>query len=184
MNVLHFFLRTGEGLSSRLRNFWFRSLGMRLEGYIWMRKVSIPRQWKDITLGKGVALDDGVVLLCSGEGQLSRLVIGKNTYINRYTIIDACERIEIGRNCMIGPQCYLTDHDHGWLKDTLVQGQPLVSSPVKIGDDVWIGAGVVVLKGVHIGDGAVIAASAVVTKDVEPYNVVAGVPARVIGKRD
>lgn len=68
MNVLNFFLRTSEGLSSRLRNFWFRLLGMRLESYIWMRKISIPRQWKDITLEKGAALDDSVVLLCSWEG--------------------------------------------------------------------------------------------------------------------
>lgn len=55
--------------------------------------------------------------------------------------------------------------------------------PVVIGNDVWIGAGVIILPGVHIGDGAVLAAGAVVTKDVEPYAVVGGVPAKPIRKR-
>jgi acetyltransferase-like isoleucine patch superfamily enzyme len=55
--------------------------------------------------------------------------------------------------------------------------------PVKVGNDVWIGARAMVMDGVSIGDGAVVAAGAVVTKDVEPYMVVGGVPAQVIGNR-
>ena len=57
------------------------------------------------------------------------------------------------------------------------------SKPVSIGNDVWIGEGVCIVSGVTIGDGAVIGAHAVVTHDVEPYTIVAGVPARVIRKR-
>lgn len=56
--------------------------------------------------------------------------------------------------------------------------------PVSIGSDVWIGASSTILAGVTIGDGAVIAAGSVVTKDVEPYSIVAGVPARQIKRRD
>lgn len=59
-----------------------------------------------------------------------------------------------------------------------------VSKPVVIGDDVWIGARSIILKGVHIGKGAVIAAGAVVTKDVPEYAIVGGVPAKVIKYRE
>ena len=58
------------------------------------------------------------------------------------------------------------------------------AKPINIGNDVWIGFGAQILLGCNIGDGAVIAAGAIVTKDVEPYTVVAGVPARVIKKRE
>lgn len=56
--------------------------------------------------------------------------------------------------------------------------------PIFIDDYVWIGVGAIVLQGVKIGKGAVIAAGSVVTKDIEPYSIVAGVPAKVIGKRN
>ena len=58
-----------------------------------------------------------------------------------------------------------------------------VSAPISIGDYAWVGINATILKGVTIGEGAVVAAGAVVTKDVEPYAIVAGVPARKIGER-
>ncbi len=184
MNPLHAVVRLQAGAASRWRNLWFRALGVRIGGYVWMRRVSIPRQWGDITLEGGIALDEGVVLLCSGAPRQDKLVIRTGTYINRFTMIDASERIEVGKDSMIGPFCYLTDHDHAHAPGKLVSQQQLVSKPVAIGKDVWLGAGVVVLKGVAIGDGAVIGAGAVVTKDVPPNAKVAGVPARGIGARD
>jgi acetyltransferase-like isoleucine patch superfamily enzyme len=92
-------------------------------------------------------------------------------------MIDASEQIEVGENCMIGPFCYITDHDHGHEKGRLIGEQPLRSAPVRIGNNVWIGAGVIILKGVMIGDDAVIAAGAVVTRDIDVGMKVAGVPA-------
>lgn len=184
MNPLHLIIRFTGGIASRVRNVWFRALGVRLGGYVWMRRISIPRQWGDITIEKGVGLDDGVVLLCTGRPKSDRLVIRAGTYINRFTMIDASERIEIGDNCMIGPHCYISDHDHGHGLGKPVGQQPLVGLPVRIGRDVWIGAGVVILKGVTIGDGVVIGAGAVVTKSVLANAIVAGVPAREIGRRD
>jgi acetyltransferase-like isoleucine patch superfamily enzyme len=98
-------------------------------------------------------------------------------------MIDASERIEIGENSMIGPFCYITDHDHGGELTVPVNQQPLISKPVRIGRDVWLGAHVCVLKGVTIGDGAVIGAGAVVTRDIPALAKVAGIPAREIGVR-
>jgi acetyltransferase-like isoleucine patch superfamily enzyme len=139
--------------------------------------------WSSITLEGPVALDRGVVLLIGGAETPGKLVIHSGTYVNRYTIFDAHQRVVIGHNCMIGPNCYITDADHGTAAGRLVHEQPMKISEVCLGDDVWLGAGVTILPGVRIGSGTVVGAGAVVTKNL-PDNVIAvGVPARVIGKR-
>jgi acetyltransferase-like isoleucine patch superfamily enzyme len=148
-----------------------------------MRRISIPRNWSDIALEKRVSLDDGVVLLCSGPLRPNKLVIRSGTYVNRYTFFDAHERIEVGSNCMIGPHCYVTDANHTLAPGELVKDLPMETKPVVIEDNVWIGAGVSVLRGVRVGRGAVIGAGAVVTKDVLSNSVVAGVPAQPINSR-
>ncbi len=183
MNPLHSIIRLHQGLASRSRNVYYRLLGAKLTGYVWLRHISIPRQWSDITLEKGASLDDGVVCLCSGPAKANKLVIGQDTYVNRHTMFDAHDHISIGKNCMIGPFCYLTDGNHGTLADTVVHSQPMQVRPVILEDDVWLGAGVIILSGVRIGRGAVVGAGAVVTKDVAANTVVAGVPARSIGHR-
>ncbi|MEP7341837.1 MAG: acyltransferase [Acidobacteriota bacterium] len=183
MNPLHKAYSLYTGFTSRLRNLWFRAMGVRINGYVWMRRISIPRQWADITLERDTALDDGVILLCSGAERRDKLVIRQGTYINRLTMIDAHEQVEIGRNCMIGPYCYITDANHGTAMDTIVKNQIMKARPVIIEDDVWLGAGVSVLPGVRIGRGAVIGAGAVVTKDVPANAIYAGIPAIGIGTR-
>lgn len=181
MNLLAYIVRIKSGLISRWRNIWFRALGVRLGGYVWLRHISIPRQWGDITVEAYCSLDDHVVLLCSGPLQGDKLLIRSGTYINRFTMLDAHEKIEIGCNCMIGPHCYITDGDHGMGGHIHVGKQTMNTRPVILEEDVWLGAGVIVLKGVRIGRSAVVAAGAVVTKDVSPYEIVAGIPARRIG---
>jgi acetyltransferase-like isoleucine patch superfamily enzyme len=183
MKLLRLLIRFNAGLHSRLRNYWFRALGVQLEGYVWMRRVSIPRQWQDISLGKDVCLDDGVVLLCSGNPKSDKLIIGYGTYVNRYTMIDVHHQVEIGRNCMIGPHCYITDSNHGVAAGVPVNEQPMESQAVIIEDEVWLGAHVTVLPGVRLGRGAVVGAGAVVTKDIPPDAVAVGTPARQIGHR-
>jgi acetyltransferase-like isoleucine patch superfamily enzyme len=98
-------------------------------------------------------------------------------------MFDASERIEVGKNCLIGPYCYITDHDHGIEPGAPIAAQCLIGQPVRIGSNVWIGAGVTILKGVSIGNGAVVGAGAVVTRNIQAGQKVAGVPARVIGSR-
>lgn len=172
------------GIASRLRNIYYRGLGVRLGGYVWMRAIEIPRRWQDITLEKGVSLDRGVTLLCSGDPGPNKLVIRSDTYVNRDTTFDAHLHLEVGRDCMIGPRCYITDADHGKDPGLPVKVQAMRKAPVIIEDEVWIGAGVIILPGVRIGRGAVIGAASVVTRDVPSNAIVVGAPARVLRFRE
>ena len=171
-------------ITRRMRALIWRCQGVRIQGKCWLQQIEIPRNYFDISISDKVALDRGVILLSTGDRQSEpRISIGASTYINRHTMFDASESISIGANCMIGPFCYITDHDHGMQLGVPVNEQPLIGSPVVIEDDVWMGAHVTVLKGVTIHRGAVIGAGAVVTKDVLADAIVAGVPARMIGQR-
>jgi acetyltransferase-like isoleucine patch superfamily enzyme len=181
MGVLSRCLQWVEGAKSRWRNLYFRVLGVRLGGYVWMRQVEIPRNHADVEIAAGASLDRGVVLLCSGAPTAApKIRIGARTYINRLTMLDASLSLEIGSECAIGPACYLTDHDHGRGEDKPPLSLPFVQASTRLGNRVWLGAHVVVLKGVTIGDGAVIGAGSVVTKDIPAGSVAVGVPARVI----
>ena len=180
IQLLH---RLGQGLASRWRNFSYRLLGVHFRDYCWLRAVEIPRRWSDITL-HGCALDRGVVLLCSGEPRANKIEIAHGAYINRYTILDAHERISIGRDVMIGPHCFITDGDHGIAAGASVKSQPMTARPVIIEDEAWLGAHVTVLPGVRIGRGAVIGAGSVVTRDVPAGAIAVGSPARVRRSRD
>jgi carbonic anhydrase/acetyltransferase-like protein (isoleucine patch superfamily) len=182
--IIHFFHRAGMGTMSRARNLYYRILGVNTTGYVWMRRISIPRQWSDIMLEKDVSLDDGVVVLCSGPRRPNKIVIRSGTYVNRYTIFDAHHHMEIGNNVMIGPHCYFTDADHTYDPGSSVKSQPMKYGPLIVEDEVWIGANATLLPGIRIGRGAIIAAGAVVKRDVPAMAIVAGVPAKIIRYRD
>ena len=128
--------------------------------------------------GNPVNIQPGVTI--AGYHNVS---IGDYSSIGRDSLISAVDTIEIGTDVMIGPEIMIFTANHGIAASARVIVQPMKTAPVKIGNDVWIGARVIILPGVTIGDGAVVAAGAVVTKDVEPYCIVGGVPAKKIGKR-
>lgn len=175
IRLLH---RLGCGLASRARNIAYRLLGVDFRDYCWLRRIEIPRNWSDVTL-HGCALDAGVVLLCSGAPRAGKIEIGYGTYINRYTMLDAHDRIGIGRDVMIGPHVYITDGAHGTAPGASVKAHPMTTAPVIIEDEAWLGAHVTVLAGVRIGRGAVIGAGSVVTKDIPANAVAYGTPAIV-----
>lgn len=132
-----------------------------------------------VTLGDRVVLRRGV--LVGGSGQLH---IGSGTAINEQVIIAATISVTIGTNCMLAPRVYVLDVDHDYgSRDIPICKQGYRNAPVEIGDDVWIGTQAVILKGVRIGTGAIIAANSVVTRNVEPYTIVGGAPAKFIKTR-
>ena len=107
--------------------------------------------------------------------------VGDHLIINYgCTILDVAE-VTMGDWVMIGPHVLISTVNHP-LSPRGRRNRLGVAKPVRIGDDVWIGGHAAILPGDTIGDGAVVAAGAVVTKDVPPYTVVAGVPARVVKK--
>ena len=111
------------------------------------------------------------------------LVAGPYAFIGRNC--DIAPRVVIGRYTMLAPEVAIVGDDHKWDEPGVpiqFAGRPPQHSTT-IGDDAWLGHGVVVMRGVTIGDGAIIGARALVTKDVPPYEVWAGMPARRVRPR-
>ncbi|MFA5156301.1 MAG: acyltransferase [Candidatus Omnitrophota bacterium] len=114
------------------------------------------------------------------------LEIDDSTFIGPQVRIGVGKEIKIGKYCLIAARVYISDHDGhplGWQdrRERLpVTGEEI--KPIMIEDDVWIGEGAFICKGVKIGRGAVIAARSVITKDVEPFTIVGGNPAIIIKK--
>lgn len=110
--------------------------------------------------------------------------IGRNVSLNaRVTIDGGAAGVEIGDDSRIATGTSIFAFDHGMNPERLIREQPVRSRGIVIGCDVWIGANVSITDGVTIGDHAVIAMGAVVTRDVVPWSIVGGVPARPIGDR-
>lgn len=129
--------------------------------------------------GKGSTIREGCHFI-----QPSKIRIGKWSGIGRGCMLEAIGGIEIGDLVRIGPNVSFFSTNHVIDRvDVPIRSQGNILNPIRIGSDVWIGAGAIVLSGVVVGDGAVIGAGSVVVKDVPDRAVVAGSPARVIRRR-
>jgi len=141
--------------------------------FFWLRKALQTSIYR-ISIGYKTKIESGLVIYAP-----TKIVIGQHTIINRNCTLEARGTIKIGDNVSISEHCsfFTSSHDpqsadFAWIK-----------KPIIIEDYVWIGAHALLLQGVTIGKGAVVGAGSIVTKDVEPFTIVAGNPAKQIGKR-
>lgn len=137
-------------------------------------------------LGDGVTLcGPSVVSVCDGGGLSGALLsVGDGTYVGEFANLRcAGAPIVIGRRCMVAQHVSVLGSNHGTALGTPLDAQPWHGRGVHVGDDVWIGAGAVILPGSTIADGAVVAAGSVVRGEIGTRTIVAGVPARAIRQR-
>ena len=136
-----------------------------------------------VSLGKNVKIwPFARIEVFAGSKSNPALKILDNTVIQPFSHIAVAEKITIGRHCLIASHVYITDHDHNI---DLPRSDPsysdnLQTSTVVLGDYVWVGEKVNILKGVTIGESSIIGAGSTVTKDIPPYSIALGCPARVV----
>jgi acetyltransferase-like isoleucine patch superfamily enzyme len=135
-----------------------------------------------VTLGDRVFLNEGVRIVTAQGGFVS---FDDDTHVQPGCYFVAMKgSIRVGRNVQIAPNCAFYPYDHGTEQGLLMNQSPLhTKGDIEIGDDVWLGYGVVVLSGVSIGEGTVVGAGSVVTKSLPRGVIAAGSPARVIRER-
>ncbi|MFM2061743.1 MAG: hypothetical protein RLZZ507_1413 [Cyanobacteriota bacterium] len=135
-----------------------------------------------IVLGNGVAIERNVDIGCMEN---TCIHIDEETFIAPNVCIAGPGDIRIGKQCMIASHSGIYANNHIFTDPLLpIRQQGITRQGIVIEDDCWIGHGVTVLDGVTIGKGSVIGAGAVVTKDIPPYSVAVGIPARVIKSRN
>jgi acetyltransferase-like isoleucine patch superfamily enzyme len=159
-----------------------------------------------ISLGARVAIDDHVLLDASGadepgitladdviisrncviQAKTGSVDIGPRSDIGCNTIVSSIAGITIGSCVLIAGNCYLGggQYVHDRLDVPMMDQGLMTGPPLTIENDVWIGAGAIILDGITIGQGAIVGAGAVVTRDIPAYSIAAGVPARVLRKRE
>ncbi|WP_328322937.1 acyltransferase [Kribbella sp. NBC_00382] len=132
-----------------------------------------------LEVGAQTMFEPNVWITMGDEG---RVRIGEGTFLNIAVMVAAHELVEIGSHCMLANGCFVTDANHRFDDpDRPVPWQGFDSKgPTRIGDNVWLGANVVVTSGVTIGDRCVIGANSVVTQDIPAYSIAAGAPAKVL----
>lgn len=136
---------------------------------------------KNISIGDFFRVCPDVKLFSDNNGLI---MIGNHFFANYNCFISSKNSIiRIGDNCLLGPDVTILNANHTFFKNQLIRFQEEISAPITIGNDVWIGAKAIILPGVTIGDGAVIAAGSIVNKDVAPYTIVGGVPAKKLKDR-
>jgi acetyltransferase-like isoleucine patch superfamily enzyme len=140
-----------------------------------------------ITFGDNVSILSSTIIECTGviRNLGIGLITGNNVGIAQNCFIQVRGKVVIGNNVIFGPGVSLFSENHNFENPALpvsVQGE--TRKGVVIDDGVWVGARAVILDGVHIGKHSIIAAGSIVNRDVPPFTIVAGVPARIIRKRE
>ena len=133
-----------------------------------------------ITLGAGVNINDAVII----NANRGFVTLGDRSWLGPFCFVCGNGGVTIGRNVLIAAHTTINTVSHGITRcDIPINDQPVLTDPVVIEDDCWIGLNAVILQGVTLGHGCVIGAGAVVTRSIPPWSIALGVPARVVGRR-
>ncbi|RZK57792.1 MAG: acyltransferase [Pedobacter sp.] len=149
--------------------------------FAYLAKGFLNNKKGKITVNRNCELSQGAVLKAYG----GNIEIGKNTFLGEYVIIYGHGGVNIGENTLIAMHTCIVSSNHEIpKKNSLIRSKGDVLLPVKIGSDVWIGAGSKILGGTTIGNGCVIGAGSVVNQSLPDYAIAVGVPAKIIGYRN
>ena len=136
-----------------------------------------------VSLGRACFIEDDVTLKSDGTWRPDICIhIGDSCFVGRGSEFNIRQGIRIGAHSAIASGCKFIDHDHG-MSGERIDETPGREEPITIGCYVWLGANVIVLRGVSIGDGAVVGAGSIVTKSIPTNEIWAGTPAKRIGAR-
>ena len=154
----------------------------------------VIRGRKYIDFGMSLTTGVGCRFDCFSSKQTDEktLVFGNNIQLNDYVHIVAMNKVKIGDNVLMASHVFISDNSHGSYKGDEQDSDPRIppvereykSSPVTIGQNTWIGEGVVIMPGVSIGEGCVIGAHSIVNRDIPNYTVAVGAPIRIIKEYD
>ena len=168
--------------------------------------VRILQKNSQIVIGRGTEIHPYVDLFADPQstlkignkckiGQRTQLVSHKNNILkigdstSFHSDCSVVGEVTIGKNCLFARHIFVSSYDHQFNKEPYLpikeqdKKYPLISKPVKIDDDCWIGWGVAIRSGLHIGKGVIVGANSVVTKNLKPYRIYGGIPAKEIGLR-
>lgn len=162
---------------NRLANYWldFELMLLRWIGYIPLHTIrNIKYKFFGIKIGKG-----STIHMWANFFDPKNIEIGSDTIIGDHAFLDGRDKLKIGSHTDIASSVMIYNSEHDLSKDDF----SAITAPVEIGDYVFIGPRVTIMPNVKIGKGAVIAGGAVVTKDVDSFTIVGGVPAKLIGER-
>jgi acetyltransferase-like isoleucine patch superfamily enzyme len=135
-----------------------------------------------VIIGNKTRIDRGVRILSANKANIT---ISDGARIGLYSVFNGGDSISVGKKALVSGYVYLQTSMHGYAsKGEFVQDQGYSHAPVVLEEDSWLGTHVVVLPGVVVGKGAVVGSNAVVTKNVDPYQVVAGIPAKPLKERE
>ena len=136
---------------------------------------------RNISIGKRCRLGMETELMTSEKG---RIQLGDDIRLNRGCTIVSYSEVSIGDFTIIGEYVSIRDANHGMERNEPIRYQKHTTLPIRIDRDVWIGRGCCILPGVTIGEGSIIGANSVINKDIPPYSIAAGVPAKVLRQRE
>lgn len=153
-------------LRNKIKIAFFRIRNSKLKGgkNIQFKDLLLSFNGGSIAIGNNCIFKSNVELRSYKSGEI---IIGNNCYFNNNVVVLGYKSIAIGNDVFVGPNVVIVDHDHDFANRSA-----FVFQRIKIGNNVWIGANSVVLKGVSIGDNAIIAAGSIITKDIEPNSIV------------